>query len=58
VSRPAPHVSFRPVDDELAHYTAGTALDDVLGWFVEDGYSADDLASLCEDHIDRVLSDD
>ena len=46
------------VDDDLAHYNAFTALDDVLGWFRDDGYMRVDMADLVAEHVDRVFEDE
>jgi hypothetical protein len=42
------------VDDELAHYTTSTALDDVLAWFAEDGYTMAEIRELVEGRIDSM----
>jgi hypothetical protein len=55
--RKAPHVTLSEVEDDLAHYTASVALDEVLGWFAEDGYTHDQLNELATEHAERVMDD-
>jgi hypothetical protein len=55
MSMAAPHVAFHAVDDDLAHYTASVALDDVLGWFVDDGYTREQMVELALEHVERVM---
>lgn len=56
--RKAPQVSFVDAEDEMAHYAASVALDDVLGWFRDDGYTYAQLREVAEEHVDRVMEDD
>ena len=57
MTREVPQVVTVRADDDTAHYAASTALDEVLGWFQDDGYTYDDLLELCESRIDTLYTD-
>lgn len=43
--------------EDSAHYRASVTLDEVLGWFIEDGYTKEDLKELAEGRIDTLFED-
>lgn len=58
MSRLAPYISQATVEDDQAHYYASVALDEVRGWFHDEGFDRQNLLDLCEEHIDTVTEDD
>lgn len=51
------HTRRYPGTQEEAGYAARTALDDVLAWFLADGYTDDDVLSLVEDTLETLRDD-
>ena len=58
MSRPAPSVRMVGVADEDAHYRASVALEEVIGWFHDDGYTQADALEKCQEAVETVYDDD
>lgn len=50
-------VDLRSADDDEANYAASCALDELAGWFLDDGFTLDDFIERCEEAYERATED-